>query len=124
MKEIKTKQDIIILVDAFYKKALTDLEIGYFFTEVMKINLEKHLPKLYNFWESILFKKASYSGNPMMKHLEINKTSQIKPAHFDRWLFLWQETVEELYTGELATEAINRANQIGQLMQFKIANNS
>lgn len=121
MKIIKTKKDIIFLVDAFYKKALMDAEIGYFFTEVIQLNFEKHMLRLYDFWESILFKKATYSGNPMLKHLELNAKSPLKPAHFERWLFLWQETIKAHFNGELATEAINKANQIGQLMQFKIS---
>lgn len=124
MKDIETLEDITFLVNQFYKKATIDPTISHFFTDVVQLNFEKHIPIISSFWESILFKKATYSGNPMLKHLELNTLSPLTEAHFKRWLFLWNETINEYYTGELANEAASRAQQIGQLMQFKIAKHS
>ena len=124
MKDIETLEDITFLVNQFYEKATIDPTISHFFTDVIQLNFEKHIPVISSFWESILFKKATYSGNPMLKHLELNALSPLTKAHFDRWLFLWKQTIDEHFTGELANEAISRAQQIGQLMQFKIAKHS
>lgn len=121
MKDIKSKEDIILLVDAFYKKALIDSKVGYFFTEVVPLNFAEHMPRRYNFWESILLGKATFKGNPILKHLELHSKSPLTPAHFERWFQLCKQTTESLFEGTNATKAFNSANQIGQLMQFKIA---
>ncbi|MFT7071039.1 MAG: hemoglobin [Patiriisocius sp.] len=85
MIDIKSKEDIILLVDAFYKKALIDPKIGYFFTEVAPLNFADHLPRRYNFWEPTLLGKATFKGNPILKHLELHSKSPLTAAHFERW---------------------------------------
>ncbi|MCK0131055.1 group III truncated hemoglobin [Flavobacteriaceae bacterium F08102] len=120
MKDLETRKDICQLVDTFYAKVTTDPKIGYFFTKVAAIDLVQHLPIMYNFWESTILGNHVYKGNPMLTHLSLNKKSPLKQEHFDRWLFLWKETIGELYEGVNATKAISLAEQIGGLMLFKI----
>ncbi|WP_278021545.1 group III truncated hemoglobin [Flavobacterium ginsengisoli] len=66
--DIKNKDDIIVLVDAFYLKVKSDSTIGYLFTEVAMVNWQKHLPIMYDFWDNILFHTGNFEGNPMLKH--------------------------------------------------------
>ena len=66
--EIDTKQDIKLLVDTFYEKVKIDATIGFFFTEVVQVNWENHLPKMYEFWENIAFSTGNYKGNPIEIH--------------------------------------------------------
>lgn len=122
MKEsdIKNKEDVKLLVDSFYEKVLKDEVIGYLFTEVARLNVAEHMPVMYSFWSSILLGENSYKGNPMDKHFALNEKEKLKKEHFERWLKLWHETINELFTGDVANEAKNRANQIGQLMLFKM----
>lgn len=121
MRDIKNREDIEHQVSSFYKKAMNDKEIGFFFTEIAPINLEEHIPRICDFWEGILFNKVLFKGNPMLKHIELNWKSPIKEEHFARWLTLWKETVEDNFRGEKANLAIERSQQIGKLMQLKIA---
>jgi hemoglobin len=53
--DIRNRKDIELLVNAFYDKIKTDGVIGFLFTEVAKVNWETHLPRMYDFWENILF---------------------------------------------------------------------
>ncbi len=121
MADITTKQDIQILVDTFYKKVVTDPVIGHFFTEVAHFSWEAHIPIMVSFWESILLPPGTYTGNPMVKHIELNKQSPLQQPHFDEWMKLWKETVHELFSGETADMAITRATSIAAIMQHKIA---
>lgn len=73
-----------------------------------------------SFWETLLFGIASYKGNPMLKHLALNKTIPLNKDHFNQWLYLWEETVNEIFKGVKAKEAIAKAKSIGGLMQYKI----
>lgn len=122
-KDIQNRQDIEQLVDQFYKRLLVDDLIGFFFTEIIALNVEEHLPVICDFWENILFGKSNYKGNPMLKHIALNSKSPLTSAHFERWLSIWELTITENYQGTKAKEAIERAKQIGGLMQFKIKQN-
>lgn len=120
MKDIKTRKDVEFLINEFYQRILKDKQIGYFFTEIVVLNWNKHIPIMYDFWESILFSTAKYKGNPMEKHLAINQKEKLKKAHFDKWIQLWESTILENFVGKNAEKAIEKAKQIGSLMQFKI----
>ena len=108
-----------MLVDRFYTKVKRDRVIGHFFTKAVDFSWEKHIPVMVAFWSGILLGENSYSGNPMQKHLELNKVFPIEKMHFERWLELWGETVRENFSGEKAEEAVSRAKSIAQLIHFK-----
>ncbi len=120
MHDIESETDVKTLVDAFYRKVLADPVIGFIFTKAVSINWEQHMPVMYAFWSNTLLGSGGYSGNPMVKHLELDKKVKLDREHFNRWLLLWEETVKELFNGKIADEAIVRARNIASLMLFKI----
>lgn len=121
MKDIENRSDIERLVDKFYGQILSDDLIGIFFTEVVKLDQKIHIPIMYDFWETALLGKVNYKGNPMLKHIQLNDKKKLEPEHFERWLFFWENTIRENFTGPIAEEAINKAKSIGELMKFKIS---
>lgn len=120
MKELNTTSDIEFLIVEFYKKVVADDLIGKFFTIVVNFNWDLHIPIMISFWETVLLGKSSYKGNPMIKHIELNKLSKLEEVHFERWIKLWKETVNENFTGLKAEEALSKAETIAKLMQSKI----
>ena len=124
MTDIKNINDIKILLDTFYTKVLKDEVIGYIFTDIAKLNVEKHMPILYAFWDSVIFGTANYKGNAMLTHIELNKKEALTDAHFDRWQMLYFETVDELFVGEKANLAKDRVKAMRFLMQMKIENSN
>ncbi len=122
MKEdIKSREDIIHLLKLFYAKVIKDETIGIIFTKIFPINWDHHIPLIANFWESILLDNHVYTGNPMLKHIDINKMYPLEKKHFDAWLGLFDETVDESFSGKVATMAKKRAHGIAGIMQIKIA---
>ena len=119
-KDIKSRADIELMVNRFYDKVKKDEVIGYFFTEVVQVNWEKHLPVMYNFWENIVFHTGSYAGNPMHAHQKVNQKSPISMQHFQRWNLLFTQTVDELFYGDIAESIKQRAVSISTVMQIKI----
>lgn len=117
--DIRHRKDIEKLVNSFYDKVKTDEVIGYLFTDVAKVNWELHLPKMYDFWENILFFSANYEGNPMVKHKELHQKSTMTKTHFDHWNLLFIQTVDELFQGKKAEEIKNRALNISAAMMYK-----
>jgi hemoglobin len=73
-KDIETAEDITRLVNSFYTKVINDVKIGYIFKTAANFSFEKHIPIMISFWETLIFGLAGYKGNPMLKHIELNKT--------------------------------------------------
>ena len=119
-KNLETRTDIELLVNSFYDKIRQDDSIGYIFDEVAKVNWEKHLPKMYSFWEMILFNKEGYDGHPFRPHLIINQQHPLNPHHFATWLALFDATVDEHFEGEKASEIKTRAKNVALSWAFKI----
>ncbi len=120
MSDIQNRDDLEKLLWAFYNKLLSDPEISYIFTDVAKINLEEHMPSLTDFWEQTLFYKGSYRKNVMQIHLDLNEKETLSPQHFEIWLKHFNQTTDELFSGENAEKAKTRALSIATIMQVKI----
>lgn len=119
-KDIESRDDLLLLVTHFYEKLLSDTSISYLFTDVAKINLEHHLPVLVDFWDSILFGSDTYRKNAMQPHLHLHHLSPIKDDHFETWLRYFKQTVDELFEGEKAFLAKERATSIATVMKIKL----
>jgi len=120
-KDITSRKDIELLVDEFYSKIKKDELIGFIFTEMAKVNWEKHLPVMYDFFENMLFYTGAYIGNPMELHKYVNRLFPLTDAHFKRWNRLFSSTVDELFKGDTANLVKMRAMSISAVMQIKIA---
>lgn len=120
MKKLESREDIELLVNSFYQKVIKDETIGFFFNDIAKVNWDKHLPKMYSFWESILFGQMTYKGNPMAVHFPINEMEAMEIKHFEKWIELWKKTIEENFVGENADTAIYKAENIARLMAYKM----
>lgn len=120
MKKLETREDIELLVNKFYDKVGIDETIGFFFNDVAKVDWSNHLPKMYAFWETLLFGQISYKGNPMAVHFPINAQVPMEKKHFEHWIKLWTTTIEENFTGEMAETAIYKATNIANLMGYKM----
>jgi hemoglobin len=112
-KEILTEADVNRLVNAFYDKVRADDILGPVFAAVIKNNWDAHLKRMTDFWSTLLLYTKTYKDDPMPKHLPLN----ISKPHFDRWLMLFNETIDELFTGEIAENARKRAKSIAKIMQ-------
>ena len=119
--DIQSRTDIEAIVKSFYESTMKDEQIGYIFLDVAKLDLTKHLPRIVDFWESVLFGVGKYQGNPVLKHVHLHSLSPLTKAHFERWLAIWNKTIGDHYHGEKATEAISKAKMMADLMLFKIA---
>lgn len=119
-KDIENIEDIKLLVNSFYEKVKADKTIGYIFNDVAKVNWEKHLPVMYNFWENVLFFTGAYTGNPMIAHEKVHQQVKFTATHFEEWLKLFLHTVDELFEGDKAELARQRAISIATVMQIKI----
>ena len=120
MSDITNREDLRNLMECFYTKALVDEIIGHFFTEVIQLNMEKHLPLIIDFWETVVFEKAKYKGNVLEVHQHIHQLSAFREEHFTRWVSLFKQTIDELYAGDHAELVKQRAESIATVMKIKL----
>jgi hemoglobin len=99
--DIETAQDVKRLVDAFYAKVNCDELLAPIFNETAHVDWPKHLPTMYRFWQSVLFGSGNYQGAPFPKHAVL----PVQQPHFERWLTLFAETVDENFAGPKSEEA-------------------
>lgn len=123
-QDIKNREDISRLVRLFYDKIRKDAVLGPIFTAMVS-DWDSHLEVLTGFWESQLFLKRSYYGNPLAVHQQVDAKMNhgITPEHFGLWLNLWFQTLDELFSGEVAAIAKNRAQKMSTMLYLKIFEN-
>lgn len=114
--DIENLDHIKILVDNFYNKVQRDQLLGGIFNGAIK-DWPHHLAKMYRFWQTVLLEEHTYNGSPFPPHAQLPVGKQ----HFDRWLVLFQETINEHFTGPKAKEAFWRAGKMAEMFQYKIA---
>src|SRR3954447_25201555 len=102
MRDIETRDDIQLLMQEFYKKVMRDDMIGFIFTDVARLDLLHHLPIITDFWENVLLNTGVYTRNAMTPHFILNEKVNLQPQHFERWLFLFNETIKENFSGKRA----------------------
>ena len=114
--DIQNEDDIKTLVHAFYDKVNRDELLSPIFNEVVKVNWEEHLPLLCRFWSTLLFRTMTFEGRPFPKHVPL----PVQREHFTRWVSLFVETVDDLFSGAKAEEAKNFARSIADTFQLRM----
>lgn len=120
LPDILGHDDIVKLVDAFYTKVRADAPLGHVFDGVAKVNWETHLPKLYAFWDTVLFRAGTFRGNPIAAHAKLLAQTDMSWPLFERWLALFRGTVGELFAGENAEHIVRCAEDMAQVIHSKI----
>ncbi|CAN0593913.1 unnamed protein product [Ectocarpus sp. 12 AP-2014] len=121
---IKDRADVSVLVRTFYAKIRKEEVLGPIFNNSIT-DWDSHLELLTNFWETQLFLKRTYHGNLVTAHQEVDEKMNhtITSEHFGLWLNLWFETIDELFTGETAWIAKNRAQKMSTMLFMQMVKN-
>ena len=120
-KDITHRADVKLLVETFYGKVREDKNLAPIFNRIIS-DWESHFELLTDFWETQLFLKRKYKGNPVTAHQEVDDRMghTITSAHFGLWLNLWFATIDELFEGETAWIAKNRAQKMSTMLFMQI----
>jgi len=107
-RALATVDDVGLLVRRFYQAVIPDPLLGPIF-EGMAVFWAAHIPKLIDFWAGRLLGIPGYEGNPVGGHQPVLDRFPFGPPELERWLTLWEETVDELFLGDTAELAKARA---------------
>ncbi|MEL6865707.1 MAG: group III truncated hemoglobin [Bacteroidota bacterium] len=114
--DITDEEDVILMVDSFYQKVRVDDLLGPVFNDVAQVDWEVHLPKMYGFWNKLILGQPTYKGNPFAVHVPL----PIHAEHFDRWIQLFEQNINEHFTGAIAEHTKLRAQSIAHIFQSKL----
>ena len=111
-----TEDYISTLVDTFYERIRAHELIGPIFEEAIDDDWSPHLAKMKQFWSSVALNTGAYSGKPVPAH---QKLSRVQPWHFNIWLALFRQTLEDTAPSrEAAAYFMERAERIAQSLQL------
>lgn len=111
--DIKDKTDIELMVTTFYSSLLNNESISPVFANT---DFEAHMPHMIAFWSFVLLDDASYRTNVFEKHVHL----PIKEEHFAIWLEHFEKTINNLFEGEKAELAKQRAKGIAYTFKSKM----
>ena len=114
-RDLDTPEEIKEMVRRFYADVAQDDVLGPMFNDVAKVDWSEHLPKLTSFWCRALLGLPGYSGNPFHAHALVHAQRAFTAAHFERWLYLFHETLELGWVGPHAQRAAALADNVARV---------
>jgi hemoglobin len=107
-------EDLNALLVAFYAVLADDALLAPYFAAV---DMPAHLPRIVDFWSTLLFHTGSYSGNAFRPHLDM---PGLEAEHFTRWVATLENTVDASHAGPNADRMKDLAHRIAYSMQLRL----
>ena len=120
LPDLLDRTGIELLVNSFYDVVRQDETLGFIFDQVAEVNWETHLPKMYSFWETVLFRTGGYKGNPLTAHAKLAPLTEMGKKQFDHWLALFEKVVDTHFAGENAEHIKRCAADMANVIHGKI----
>jgi hemoglobin len=108
--DITDRRDVACLVDVFYDRVRDDALLGPIFDDVAHVDWATHLPRMYDFWESVLFGRATFKGTPLIAHRALARKTSLTGTEFEHWVALFQTTVDDLFKGAIDLPVARRTS--------------
>ncbi len=124
--DIETAHDVKLLVGHFYTRIREDAVLGTIFDDIAQVDWVDHIPTMCEFWETVLFRRPGYKGNPIQPHVALDQLMKqqhqmsLRPSDFDRWVDLFHSTVDKLFVGDRAEQAKRGATRMAEQMVLAI----
>lgn len=122
--DLATRGDVAALVRSFYRAAAMDDVLGPVFAAA-HVDWPEHLEIVTDFWMDQLFGGPVRRLNPLRSHEAVHRRTPLGEPHFDRWLELFTEAVDEHFEGPVAelakARAVKIARALGRLLQGESA---
>jgi hemoglobin len=114
--DILSLGDIKLLVNEFYCRIRSHEVLGPIFDARIDDRWPQHLEKMYTFWQTVLLDEHTYFGSPFPPHANL----PVDESHFNMWMGVFTQTVDDLFQGQKADEAKWRSAKMAQMFSIKI----
>ena len=107
-------EDIHSVLVAFYESVERDALLAPYFAG---LDMPAHIPRIADFWSTLLFHTGRYSGNAFRPHLDM---PGLAAEHFARWLATLERTVDAMHAGPNAERMKELAHRVAYSMQLRL----
>ena len=97
--DLVDRDGVVELLDDFYRRAFDDELLRPIFVDVAQMDLTTHLPVISDFWCKAILKEGEYRRNVFAPHNALHQLVALEPQHFERWLMLWHNTIDDRHAG-------------------------
>jgi hemoglobin len=113
-----TEDSIRSLVHAFYEKVRRDEQLAAIFTEAVGDDWNLHISRMCSFWSTAMRISRRYRGDMLLAHRRL--LPRLRPELFQRWLALFEQTVDERFAPETAAALRDRARKTARNLQLAL----
>jgi hemoglobin len=107
-------EDLHGLLVSFYATVERDPLLAPYFAVV---DMPAHIPRIADFWSTMLFHTARYTGNAFRPHLEM---PGLTADHFAHWLATLERTIDASYSGTAAERMKALGHRVAYSMQVRL----
>jgi hemoglobin len=105
---------LVPLLIAFYDTVARDPMLQPYFAP---LNMAAHIPRIADFWSTLLFHSGRYQGNAFRPHAEM---PGLTGEHFVRWLAALEATVNARHSGPAAEQMKVLGHRVAYSMQLRL----
>lgn len=109
-----TDDDLVPLLHAFYDAVGRDEQLAPYFAV---LDMPAHIPRIADFWSTMLFHTRRYTGNAFQPHLAL---AGLTAEHFARWVGTLETVVDARFAGPHATQMKELGHRIAYSMQLRL----
>lgn len=107
-------EDLHVLLTAFYAAVDDDLLLAPYFAP---LDMAVHIPRIADFWSTMLFQTGRYSGNAFAPHARM---PGLTAEHFATWVATFERTIDARFAGPYAERAKDLAHRVAYSMQVRL----
>jgi hemoglobin len=107
-------EDLHELLERFYSTVERDPLLAPYFAPV---DMHEHIPRIADFWSTMLFHSGRYSGNAFRPHLEM---PGLTAEHFAHWLATLEQVVDASFAGPVADDMKALGHRVAWSMQLRL----
>ena len=107
-------EDIEGVLVAFYDAVAADALLAPYFA---RLDMREHIPRIADFWSTLIFHSARYTGNAFRPHLDM---PGLTAEHFAHWLATLERTVDARHSGPNAGMMKALGHRIAYSMQLRL----
>jgi hemoglobin len=116
LPDLDDRDRITQFVRDFYRQVAMDDLLGPVFARA-HVDWAAHIPKLVDFWSWQLLGAPRYERNPLRAHEPVHARDPFEPELYERWLELFDATVDDSFYGAVADLAKDRARRMAHALQ-------
>lgn len=112
LPDLDSREHIDAMVHGFYRRLLDDPQMAPLFLDVAKVDLNRHLPIICQYWHKMLLGDSSYQRHMMAKHRALDDQHPLTGELHERWLMHFMKNLEGRFVGPYTDKAKRIATRV------------